>query len=363
MHGVQPRRGEAAALARQLHLEVRVVRALGVHDQAYVGGVARDARKRPGRAPRPPTRAASPRRAFASVAWTAAPIRPAAGGDMHRQIVGHRAGQRGEQNGNARLGGDRDALAGVGLEGAVRAEEVDVGDGRGVVGVGQMDVVLTVLGRGRAGEPEVGVRRGAAGAEQRAADAAGDLGGLLGRPARGQQAVGRAGERGRVRAVGGRGDRLARLLQGEDGLGRRRACRSPSCPWRPCRVLARRWRARRRRRRRRRHRRGQRRRARLALRRALGRALGVNAVYVVWARSELLGAGHSRLVRSTGSRSGALAPVSAGPPGAVSEAKPVSAASATAPRARERVVRFTADSRRGGAAAAVGVLGCSGGYP
>ncbi len=116
---------------------------------------------------------------------------------------------------------DGDVLAGGGLQLAVLAAQVEVDDGRGVVGVGEVDVVLAVLGGADAGEPEVGVGRRAGQAEQAASVAGRDAGGLLDGPAGGQGAVGGPGEGGRVRAVRGRGDGRAGLLQGRDGVGAR----------------------------------------------------------------------------------------------------------------------------------------------
>ena len=110
--------------------------------------------------------------------------------------------------------------AGVGLERAVLAVQLDVGDGRGVVRVGEVDVVLAVLGGGRAGEPEVGVGRGAADAEQAARAARGRPWWSAGRSSRAR------GAPWRCRRARGRRRRRPR---------RRRACRAPSARARPCR--------------------------------------------------------------------------------------------------------------------------------
>ncbi len=129
--------------------------------------------------------------------------------------------QGGQEDGLGGLGVDPDALAGagVGLGRTVRSEDLDVDDGRGVVGVGEVDVVLAPLGRAHRGEPEVGAGCGAADAEHAAGPADRDLGGQLRGPAGGEDPVGAAGEGGGVGAAGGGPDGLARLLGFQHRLG------------------------------------------------------------------------------------------------------------------------------------------------
>ncbi len=150
------------------------------------------------------------------------------GGDVGGGGVG---GEGGQQYRHAGPGGDTDAVGELGLEGAFWAVQLDVDDGGGVVGVGEVDVVAAVLGRGHPGEPEVRVRCGAAQAEQPAGATRRDQGGLLGGPAGGEAAGGQADEGGGGGAVGLRGDRCAGGRGGEDGLVRRRV------PLRPCLLV------------------------------------------------------------------------------------------------------------------------------
>ena len=213
----------------------------------------------------------------------------------------------------------------------------------GVVRVGQVDVVLAVLAGARAREPEVGVRGGAAGAEQAAAAPAVDRGGLLGGPAGRERPVGGADEGGgvaaaAVSAVTG----LPGSFSGEDRLVGRRLLRVLA-------ALA----------------------ASPFLASSLAGAVSVSAsrrgrssAVPSLSPAPLPSPGGERGVRGLGDvggagrraqQAGALDGQPGGGlrrgarrrlPGAVSAAKPVTAASAVAAPIRDRVVRFTADSPR-----------------
>ncbi len=138
---------------------------------------------------------------------------------MQGDVVDGRLRQGRQQHGDGGARRDGDALPGGRLEPAVGAEQLQVDDGGGVVGVRQMDVVLAALGGARAREPERRVGRRARRAVQPAAAARAHGRGLLRGPAGRERAVGGAEEGGGVGAVRGGGDGPAGLLQGEHGLG------------------------------------------------------------------------------------------------------------------------------------------------